>query len=71
MFLVDSSVYIDLLRATKGPVEVLRPRLVHEVISCCGLIRCEVLRWLVKRKVLSRMQQLFDTLSSVEISESV
>lgn len=70
MLLVDSSIYIDLLRAKKDPVAVLRPWIVREEILCCGVIRCEVLRGVVKKKVLERMRELFDTLSSVEINES-
>ena len=71
MFLVDSTLYIDLLRARQDPVEALRPWLIQEEILCCGVIRCEVLRGIVNEKVRERMHELFDTLSSVDIDNSM
>jgi len=66
VFLVDSTLYIDLLRARRDPVQALEPWLVREEILCCGVIRCEVLRGIVNEKVHRRIQDLFDTVSSVE-----
>ncbi|HEY9595286.1 MAG TPA: PIN domain-containing protein [Spirochaetia bacterium] len=67
MFLVDSTLYIDLLRAKRDPVEVLRPWLLHEEIICCGVIRCEVLRGIVNKRVHERMCELFDALGPIDI----
>ena len=71
MFLVDSTLYIDLLRARQDPVETLRPWLIHEEILCCGVIRCEVLRGVVSEKVRERLRELFDTMNAVEIDSSM
>ncbi len=71
MFLVDSSLYIDLLRAKRDPVEVLRPWLLHDEILCCGVIRCEVLRGIVSKKMHRRIRELFDALSPIEIDATM
>jgi hypothetical protein len=66
MLLVDSTVYIDLLRAGRDPVVALRPWLLREELLACGVVRCEVLRGIVSRKVHERMKTLFDVLPTVE-----
>jgi predicted nucleic acid-binding protein len=71
VFLVDSTVYIDFLRARQDPVEALRPWLIHEEILCCGIIRCEVLRGIVNAKVHRRMRELFDALGVLDIDRSL
>jgi predicted nucleic acid-binding protein len=71
VFLVDSTLYIDLLRAHQDPVEAWRPWLVGEEILCCGVIRCEVLRGIVSKKVRQRMYELFEALNSVDIDNAL
>ena len=71
MFLVDSTLYIDLLRAKYDPVEVLQPWLLHDEILCCGVIRCEVLRGIVNKRVYERMCELFDALSPIDIDTAM
>jgi hypothetical protein len=71
VLLVDSTLYIDLLRARKDPVQALRPWLLDEEILCCGVIRCEVLRGVVSVKIRTRMRQLFETMSSIEMDNTL
>jgi hypothetical protein len=71
VFLVDSTLYIDLLRARQDPVQALRPWLLHEEVLCCGIIRCEVLRGVVNEKIRERMRELFEVISSVDIDNSM
>ena len=71
MILVDSTLYIDLLRARQDPVQALRPWLVREEVICCGVIRCEVLRGVVNDKVRERMRSLFEALRSIDIDDSL
>ena len=71
MLLVDSTLYIDLLRAREDPVQALRPWLLHEEVLCCGVIRCEVLRGVVSEKIRARMRELFEEMSSVDIDNTI
>ena len=71
MFIVDSTIYIDLLRARQDPVEALRPWIASEELLCCGVIRCEVLRGVMNEKVRKRMHELFESLDSVDIDDSL
>ena len=58
MYLVDSTIYIDLLRARRDPVQVLRPWLARDEVLASGVVRCEVLRGIVDRRVHERMSEL-------------
>jgi predicted nucleic acid-binding protein len=71
MFLVDSTIYIDLLRARHDPVDALRSWLAHEEILSCSVIRCEVLRGIINEKALERMRELFDALPFVNMDASL
>lgn len=71
MFLVDSTIYIGLLRSRRDPVEALRPWLISDEILCCGVIRCEVIRGIVRESLRERMRELFDTLNTVAIDDSL
>jgi predicted nucleic acid-binding protein len=66
MLLVDSTVYIELLRARRDPVEALRPWLVRDEVLTCGVVRCEVLRGIVSAKVREHMRALFQVLPAAE-----
>jgi len=68
--LVDSTVYIDLLRARKDPAEVLWPWVARDELVACGVVRCEVLRGIVARKVLDRMKSLFEVLPTLRTDET-
>jgi predicted nucleic acid-binding protein len=71
VFLVDSTFYIDRLRARQDPVQALRPWLLHEEVLCCGVIRCEVLRGVVSKKIHERMRDLFEAMTSVDIDNTM
>lgn len=71
MFLVDSTLYIDLLRSRQDPVQALRPWLLHEEVLCCGVIRCEVLRGVVSRKIHERLRDLFEAMTTVDIDNAM
>jgi predicted nucleic acid-binding protein len=71
VFLVDSILYIDLLRARKDPVQALRPWLLHEEVLYCGVIRCEVLRGVVSEKIHERMCDLFEAMTSIDIDNTM
>jgi predicted nucleic acid-binding protein len=71
VFLIDSTFYIDLLRARQDPVEALRPWLLQERILCCAVIRCEVLRGVVNEKVYERIDELFNVESSLDIDATL
>ena len=70
MFLVDSTLYIDLLRARQDPVQALRPWLLQEEVLCCGVIRCEVLRGILSEKIRERMRELFEAMTTVDIDDT-
>ena len=70
MLLVDSTVYIDLLRARQDPVEVLKPWLVRDEVLACGVVRCEVLRGIVNRNVHRRMIALFEVMPTLQTDEA-
>ncbi len=69
MLLVDSTVYIDILRSRKDPVDVLRSWIERDEILTCGIIRCEVLRGTVNRRVHERMADLFSVAANATIDE--
>ncbi len=71
VLLVDSTLYIDLLRARQDPVEVLKPWLLRDEVLCCGVIRCEVLRGILSEKVHERMKALFEAVHTVSTDETV
>jgi predicted nucleic acid-binding protein len=70
MLLVDSTFYIDLLRARRDPVEVLKPWLLRDEVLACGIVRCEVLRGIVSRNVHERMKALFEVLPTMQTDEA-
>ena len=46
-YLVDSTVYIDWMRAGLNPVRMLAPWLRSGALAGCGIVRAEVLRGMV------------------------
>lgn len=71
MLLPDSTVYIDWLRAGQDPLAMLKPWLLRDEVLCCGLVRCEVLRGIVSKRVSERLTALFDLLPEVKTDEAI
>ena len=65
MVLVDSSVYIHLLRRGQDPVEELAGRFEATEIVGCDLVRCEVLRGVIRPKARAYLASFFDLLIHV------
>ena len=63
--LVDSNIYISLLRAGRDPAVALGNRYEASDLVICGMVRLEVLRGIKAPKVLERMGAFFDVLSNV------
>lgn len=65
MVLVDSSVYIHLLRTGADPVTELAARFEATEIAGCDLVRCEVLRGVIRPKAKTYLAEFFDLLVHV------
>jgi predicted nucleic acid-binding protein len=63
--LVDSNVYISLLRAGRDPAVALGNRYEMTDLVICGMVRLEVLRGVKTAKVLERLGAFFDVLMNV------
>ncbi|MBL9153401.1 MAG: PIN domain-containing protein [Verrucomicrobiales bacterium] len=63
--LVDSSIYIGLLRAGRDPVAALGNKYPTIDLATCGIVRLEVLRGIRIPKVVERMGAFFDVLQNV------
>ena len=48
--MIDSTVYIDLLRARRDPVQALQPWLARDEVLSCGVIRCFDLAYALDRR---------------------
>lgn len=66
VLLIDSTVYIDLLRMGRDPVAALKPWIVRDEVVGCGVVHCEVLRGIVSKKVHQHMKALFEVLCPVD-----
>ncbi len=64
-YLVDSAVYIDILRAGKDVRQVLLPFLLSGELYNCGVVRAEVLRGIKSPKVYKDMVAFFDIVPEV------
>lgn len=71
MWMIDSSVYIDWMRAGRNPTRIVRPLVEAGQLVSCGLIRVEVLRGIVKPKVHDEMKALLDALREIPVTTSV
>jgi predicted nucleic acid-binding protein len=69
LLLVDSSIYIDLLRAGRSPVEVLRPALENGTILTCGVIMLEVLRGIIHDRIRAWMEELFGEMTACALDD--
>lgn len=63
--LVDSNVYIGLLRANLDPAVELTGRVSSTDLAVCGMVRVEVLRGITQPRVRDRMKAFFDVLQNV------
>jgi predicted nucleic acid-binding protein len=57
--LIDSNVYIDLLRARKDPLLHLSQKVRLENVLCCGVVKSEVLRGIPQLKARNRLEAFF------------
>jgi predicted nucleic acid-binding protein len=69
--LVDSSIYIDLLRAGQDVGLRFRDRIDDGSICTCGIIRIEVLRGIVDRRIREWMERLFNEMVDCPIDETL
>ena len=65
MVLVDSSVYIYLLRTGTDPVAALAERFDVTQLVGCDIVRCEVLRGIIRPKARADLAIFFDLLIHV------
>jgi predicted nucleic acid-binding protein len=63
--LVDSTIYIDLLRRGEDVPFVLRAFLLSEQLFICGVIRAEVLRGIRTIEMRNELSDLFDLMTEV------
>ena len=63
--LVDSTIYIDLLRRGEDVQFLLRPALVGGQLFVCGVVRAEVLRGIRSVVVRDELSELFDLMMEV------
>ncbi len=65
MILVDSTLYIDWLRARVDPTNVLADHLRRHDLFTCGIVRAEVLRGIVSPMLRERMAGVFDLMRPI------
>jgi tRNA(fMet)-specific endonuclease VapC len=63
--LVDSSVYIHLLRNGTDPIAALSERFEATEIVGCDIVRCEVLRGIIRQRVKAELAEFFNLLIHV------
>ena len=71
LLLVDSSIYIDLLRAGRSPTDEFRSALEAGSLLTCGIIRLEVLRGIIDDGVRAWMEGLFDEVTTCPLDEGL
>ena len=71
MTLVDSSKYISWMRAGRSPVTMLAQSLRTRSLVSCGIIRIEVLRGIVRKKVHAELTALFDAIPQIAIDDGI
>ena len=71
MVLVDSSVYIELLRAGRNPMLELAAAFGSTELAGCGIVRCEVLRGMIRPEARDRLASFFDLLIHLAIDHRV
>jgi predicted nucleic acid-binding protein len=63
--LVDSTIYIDLLRRGEDIIYLFKPSLLSGQLFVCGVIRMEVLRGIRSREMRDELSDLFDLMTEV------
>jgi predicted nucleic acid-binding protein len=63
--LVDSTIYIDLLRRGEDVRFVLKSFLLSGQLFVCGVVRCEVLRGIRSIRMRNELSELFDLMTEV------
>jgi predicted nucleic acid-binding protein len=69
--LIDSPIYIGLLRAGEDPGARFRDRIETGSILTCGIIRIEVLRGIVDRRIREWMERLFDEMVACPLDDTL
>ena len=69
--LVDSIIYIDLLRRGEDVPFLLRPFLLSGELFSCGVIRAEVLRGIRTIEMRNELSNLFDLMADVPTDASI
>ncbi|MGA2974336.1 MAG: PIN domain-containing protein [Spirochaetia bacterium] len=69
LLLVDSSIYIDLLRAGRNPADEFRSALETGALLTCGIVRLEVLRGIIDERIRAWMEGLFDEMTACPFDE--
>jgi predicted nucleic acid-binding protein len=69
--MVDSNVYIDLLRAKQDAVNVIYRWADGRNLAICGMIRLEVLRGVKSMKLLTRLSAFMDVMCNVPSNSSL
>ena len=63
--LVDSAIYIGLMRSGQDPRQVLAPYLLAGRLYNCGVVRAEVLRGMKEDSRYAQMEQFFDIVPEI------
>jgi predicted nucleic acid-binding protein len=71
MYLVDSTAYIDWIRAGRNPIRILGPWIRAGSLVGCGIVRVEVLRGIVAEPVRQEMKLLFGHIPDVPCTPDV
>lgn len=69
--LVDSNIYIDLLRQNLDPAKELTRRISDTELATCGMVRVEVLRGIKLPKARTRMEEFFNVLQNIPTDNSL
>lgn len=69
--LIDSNVYIEVIRAGLDPVAEIGRRYGLDEIACCGVVKAEVLRGIKGPRRLDVMQRFFAVTQMVATSASL
>ena len=63
--LVDSSIFITLLKTRRDPAEELMGRVGLVDLATCGIVRLEVIRGLATPRARAKMESFFDVMQNV------
>ncbi len=63
--LVDSSVWIQLMREGRDPVQILVERAKTCDLATCGMVRLEVLRGIIRRRVRDAVEEFMNVMINV------